>query len=312
MVRDALTAIPIEPKKSMNLLMSKPVISLYDLSEVVLFWREIMKNLIIILFLSAFALVSCTPATSASPEIRYQTEVHLQAEYKISSELVEDAPDSSMKYIVWLPEGYGENTEKQWPLILFLHGSGSGTNDSVFVIGQGLPEVLYKGEQPEDFPFVVISPQAFDGTPWWVGVTPEVLLELLDEVAELYKIDTKRIYLTGLSMGGYGSWLMAAAYPERFAAMVSTAGTGYGNINPTIEQLCKVGRTPLWAFHGAQDVISDPIGAKIYIVQLQKECENTEEIKWTLYPDEGHLGTYQRAYRDPELYTWLLEHSLEE
>ena len=196
-------------------------------------------------------------------------------------------------------------------MIFFLHGSGSGTNDSVFVINQGLPEVLFQKEQPDDFPFVVISPQAFDGTPWWVGVTPEVLLELMDEVAKIYQIDTQRIYLTGLSMGGYGSWLMAAAYPERFAAMVSAAGTGYGNINPTIEQLCKVGKTPLWAFHGAQDVISDPVGAKMYIVQLQTECENTEEIKWTLYPEEGHLGTYQRAYRDPKLYTWLLQHSLE-
>lgn len=295
----------------MNLPMSKLVISLYDLLEVVQFWREIMKNMVIILILLAIALVSCAPSASTSTEITYQTEVHLQAEYKISSELVEDAPAAHMKYLVWLPKGYGEDTENLWPMILFLHGSGSTINDSVFVIGQGLPEVLYKGEQPDNFPFVVISPQAFDGTPWWVGVTPEVLLELMDEVAEIYQIDTKRIYITGLSMGGYGSWLMTAAYPERFAAMVSAAGTGYGNINPTIEQLCKVGRTPLWAFHGAKDVISDPVGAKTYMVQLQSECEDIEEVKWTLYPDEGHLGTYRRAYRDPELYTWLLQHSLD-
>ncbi len=271
-----------------------------------------MKRIIVCSFLLTLLIVSCTPSLKTTPQTTYQTEVHLQAEFKLPSELVEGAPDAYMKYLVWLPEGYGEDPEKLWPMIFFLHGSGAGVNDSVFVIGQGLPEVLYKGEQPEDFPFVVISPQAFTDIPWWGGVTPDVLLGLLDEVAQLYQIDSRRIYLTGLSMGGYGSWLMAAAYPERFAAMVSTAGTGYGNINPTIEQVCKVGQTPLWAFHGALDVISDPIGAKMYMVQLQTECEGIEEVKWTLYADEGHLGTYQRAYRDPELYTWLLEHSLEE
>jgi len=271
-----------------------------------------MKRIVILIFSFALLVASCVPSAVSDPQITYQTEVHLQAEYKLPSELVVDAPDTHMKYLVWLPEGYGEDPEKLWPMIFFLHGSGAGSNDSVFVIGQGLPEVLYKGDQPEAFPFVVISPQAFEDTAWWNGVTPDVLLGLLDEVAALYQIDTQRIYLTGLSMGGYGSWLMAAAYPERFAAMASAAGTGYGNINPTIEQLCKVGQTPLWAFHGAQDVISDPVGAKMYIINLQSECENIQEVRWTLYPDEGHLGTYQKAYRDPELYAWFLEHVLEE
>jgi len=272
-----------------------------------------MKRIIVfLLVIIPGLLASCAPTSAPTPQAVNQTEVHLQAEFKLSSEFVLDAPSTHMKYLVWLPKGYGEDPEKRWPMIFFLHGSGSGTNDSAFVMNQGLPEVLFRGEQPEDFPFVVISPQAFTGIPWWGGVTPDVLLALLDEVSELYQIDTARIYLTGLSMGGYGSWLMSAVYPERFAAMVSTAGTGYGDLNPTIEQLCKVGKTPLWAFHGALDVISDPVGAKMYIVSLQTECEDIQEVKWTLYPDEGHLGTYQRAYRDPELYTWLLGQSLGE
>jgi predicted peptidase len=270
-----------------------------------------MKRIIpFLLVISAFLLGSCTPTSNPVPQAVNPTEVHLQAEFKLSSEFVLDAPATHMQYLVWLPKGFGEDPDKSWPMIFFLHGSGSGTNDSAYVIGQGLPEVLYTGEQPEDFPFVVISPQAFTGLPWWGGVTPDVLLALLDEVIELYRIDPDRVYLTGLSMGGYGSWLMAAAYPERFAAVVSAAGTGYGDVNPTLEQLCKVGQTPLWAFHGALDAISDPIGAKMYMVSLQTECDDIQEVKWTLYPDEGHLGTYQKAYRDPELYTWLLAQSL--
>ena len=269
-----------------------------------------MKYTFLSLLILTIALSSCAPAVQPTFEPNL-TEVHLQARFNVPEEFVADTPTDIMKYLVWLPKGFHDDPEKTWPLIFFLHGSGSNENDSAYVMGAGLPEVLYSGDQPEDFPFVVVSPQAFAGVPWWGGVTPEVLMALLDEVIELYQIDSSRIYLTGLSMGGYGSWLLTAAYGERFAAMVSTSGTGYGNVNPTIEQLCKVAKTPIWAFHGAMDVISDPVGAKMYITTLETECPNLIELKWTLYPDEGHLGTYQTAYRDPELYTWLLEHSVE-
>lgn len=270
-----------------------------------------MKYSTIGILILALLLGSCAepPQSTVTPN---QTEVHLQAKFEIPKELAEDAPAYIMNYLVWLPKGFNDDPEKSWPLIFFLHGSSSDENDSVFVMRAGLPEVLFKGDQPKDFPFVVISPQAFTGVPWWGGVTPDVLMALLNEVVSLYQIDASRIYLTGLSMGGYGSWLMTAAYRGQFAAMVSTSGTGYGNINPTIEQLCKVAETPIWAYHGEQDVISDPVGAKMYITYLEAECDNLVELKWTLYPDEGHLGTFQKAYRDPELYTWLLNHSLDE
>jgi predicted peptidase len=113
-------------------------------------------------------------------------------------------------------------------------------------------------------------------------------------------------------MGGYGSWLLTAAYPQRFAAMISTSGSGFASLAPTTEQICKVSGTPIWAFHGAKDMISDPFASKSYVVTLQTQCEHVAEVKWTLYPDAGHGETYYRAYRDPEIYTWLLSHSLDE
>jgi predicted peptidase len=270
-----------------------------------------MKYAPLALLALAILFSSCSPTVQPTYEPNL-TEVQLQAKFEVPEEFTADAPADVMKYLVWLPDGFHDDSEKTWPLIFFLHGSGSDESDSAFVMSSGLPEVLYTGDQPDDFPFVVVSPQAFAGLPWWGGVTPDILMALLDEVTELYQIDQSRLYLTGLSMGGYGSWLLTAAYGERFAAMVSTSGTGYGNVNPTIEQLCKVAETPIWAFHGARDVISDPIGAKMYITTLESECDNLVELKWTLYPEDGHLGTYQKAYRDPELYAWLLEHSLDQ
>ncbi len=133
---------------------------------------------------------------------------------------------------------------------------------------------------------------------------------MLDEVVDTYEVDPARVYLTGLSMGGYGSWWLATAYPDRFAAVVSVSGSGYRTPSaPEEETVCRLRDVPVWAIHGAEDMISDPMANKIQVLTLAA-CGG--EVEWTLYPDEGHGGAYARAYRDPELYTWLLEHSTEQ
>jgi predicted peptidase len=249
--------------------------------------------------------VGCGAPAEAPPP---QTGVHLQAVFQVPASIEgQPASQPEMDYLVWLPQGYGQDAEKQWPLILFLHGAGSATNDSQFVLSYGLPEVLHKGDQPEDFPFVVVSPQAFPNVPWWEGDTLAILNALLDEVLRSYQVDPSRVYLTGLSMGGYGSWWLATAYPDRFAALVSVAGSGYRTPTPPGEEtICKLQDLPVWAIHGAQDVISDPTAVKIAVLALAA-CGG--EVEWTLYPDAGHQEAYARAYRHPALYAWLLEHS---
>src|SRR4030066_1336392 len=117
------------------------------------------------------------------------------------------------QYLLFLPEGY-ENKQQRWPMILFLHGAGERGNDLNLVKKHGLPKII---EQQKDFPFIVVSPQCPQGQ-WWTEKV-EVLINLLDEIVNRYNVDTERIYLTGLSMGGYGTWTLAAAYPERFAAI---------------------------------------------------------------------------------------------
>jgi predicted peptidase len=264
------------------------------------------KSTIALVVLLAVA-VACGSAPEAPPP---QTGVHLQARFEIPESLEEQPPSHpGMDYLVWLPEGYGQDPEVQWPLIFFLHGAGSDVNDSKFVMSYGLPEVLYSGDQPQDFPFVVVSPQAFPGVPWWEGDTVTILNALLDEVVATYQVDPNRVYLTGLSMGGYGSWWLATAYPDRFAAMVSVSGSGYRTATaPEAEVVCKMRDLPVWAIHGERDMISDPMANKIQLLTLGA-CGG--EVEWTLYPDAGHGEAYARAYRDPALYTWLLEHSRE-
>jgi predicted peptidase len=239
-----------------------------------------------------------------------QTGVHLQATFDLPETIEGQAPShEQLNYLLWLPEGYGQDPGKKWPLILFLHGAGSHSNDSQFVMSYGLPEVLHKGDQPDDFPFVVISPQAYPNVPWWEGDTLAIIHALVQEAIDTYQIDPARVYLTGLSMGGYGAWWLATAYPQRFAALISISGSGYRtSIQPSQDTFCKMKEIPTWAIHGAQDLISDPTSVKRQVLALAA-CGG--EVEWTLYPDTGHLETYARAYRDPALYTWLLEHSRE-
>jgi predicted peptidase len=252
--------------------------------------------------------VACGSALEALPP---QTGVHLQARFEIPESIEGQRPShTGMDYLVWLPEGYGQDPDRQWPLIFFLHGAGGEENDSQFVMSYGLPEVLYSGDQPQDFPFVVISPQAYPRVPWWEGDTLAILNALLDEVVDTYQVDPGRVYLTGLSMGGYGSWWLATAYPDRFAAMASVSGSGYRTGTPPEEDVvCKMRDLPVWAIHGARDMISDPTANKIQVLSLAA-CGG--EVEWTLYPEAGHGEAYARAYRDPALYAWLLEHSREQ
>jgi len=250
------------------------------------------------------------PAQMEATEVSLlPTGVHLQASLDLSGGLDgKPASHDQMDYLLYLPDGYHRDPDREWPFILFLHGAGDQDNDSGFLMSSGLPGVLYLQEQPEEFPFVVVSPQAFPNIPWWTGDTLAVLNVLLDEVISKYRIDESRIYLTGLSMGGYGSWFLASAYPERFAAMASISGSGYRMpLPPDQELICKLAFVPTWGIHGANDMISAPEASEFHLRFLESVCGG--EVKWTLYNDEGHLSAFERAYRDPDLYSWFLEYS---
>ena len=197
------------------------------------------------------------------------------------------------KYLLFLPEGYGQQ-QKRWPLMLFLHGAGERGDDLEKVETHGPPKIV---QTRKDFPFIVVSPQCPEND-WWTKKT-EVLINLLDEIIARYDVDTERVYLTGLSMGGYGSWALAADYPDRFAAVVPICGGG----NRTMSLMLK--DVPIWAFHGAKDSVVPVEESKEIVDAINRRGGNA---KLTIYPEANH-DSWTQTYNNQELYDWLLEHA---
>lgn len=198
----------------------------------------------------------------------------------------------SCKYLLFLPEGYRQKNQR-WPLILFLHGAGERGNDLELVKKHGPPKIV---EQRKDFPFIVVSPQCPGGS-WWTDEI-EVLTNLLDEVVARHQVDKTRIYLTGLSMGGYGTWSLAAAHPECFAAIAPICGGGKRFMAGNLKNV------PVWAFHGAKDNVV-PVKESEEMVQAIKAAGG--DAKLTVYPDAGH-DSWTATYNNQELYDWFLAH----
>lgn len=197
----------------------------------------------------------------------------------------------SCNYLLYLPESYGEE-KKTWPLMLFLHGAGERGSDLQKVKVHGPPKIV---EKQRDFPFIVVSPQCPSGD-WW-DEKLDVLTNLLDDIVARYDVDTDRVYLTGLSMGGYGTWALACKHPERFAAIAPICGGGKHFLGYRLKN------TPIWAFHGAKD----------RVVPLEKSEEMVGAVnsrggnaKLTIYPNAGH-DSWTQSYENQELYDWLLE-----
>lgn len=207
---------------------------------------------------------------------------------KQTPEQLDRAVKVSLKYLLYLPKNYEK--ESAWPLMLFLHGAGERGDDLEKVKKHGPPKLIAAGK---DFPFVVVSPQCPNGR-WW---EPVELAALLDEIAEKYKIDRERIYVTGLSMGGFGTWSLAAYQPTRFAALVPICGGG----EPFTTKL--YAKTPVWVFHGAKDPVVKLDRSDSMVEALKK---NGADVKYTVYPEAGH-DSWTESYDNPELYEWMLK-----
>lgn len=195
------------------------------------------------------------------------------------------------RYLLHLPAGYENQKRKRWPLVLFLHGAGERGADLELVKTHGPPKLVAAGQQ---FPFILVSPQCRDDE-WW---DVETLTALLDTLARQYRVDPKRIYVTGLSMGGYGAWALALAYPDRFAAIVPICGGGRTLLAK------KIARLPIWAFHGAQDDTVPLEQSKRMIAALRRA--GNKQARLTIYPDAGH-DSWTETYANPALYRWLLK-----
>ncbi len=199
-------------------------------------------------------------------------------------------------YLMYLPKNY-DPAKEAMPLMLFLHGRGESNGPLSLVAKWGPPMIVASGE---DFPFILVSPQCPREDFWSSPVQEKRLVELLDHVTSSYKVDTTRVYLTGLSMGGYGSWRLAADHPERFAAVVPVCGGG----KP--EDAEKLKALPIWVFHGDQDG-AVPIKRSIEMVDAINAA-GSDKIRFTTLEHIGH-NSWSAAYATPELYEWMLKHT---
>ncbi|PQO31421.1 phospholipase [Blastopirellula marina] len=196
-----------------------------------------------------------------------------------------------MDFLLYLPKGYEQ--QQKWPLVLFLHGAGERGDDLSLVKKHGPPKLIENGK---DFPFIVVSPQCPKGT-WWVT---EDVVALMKHIMQIHNVDKNRVYITGLSMGGRGTWQVAGAMADEVAAIAPICGPS----DVTVVE--KIAHLPIWVFHGGKDSAVN-ISNSEEMVKLLKEKGN--EAKFTIYPEAGH-DSWTETYDNEELYKWLLSHEL--
>jgi predicted peptidase len=197
-------------------------------------------------------------------------------------------PETVINYLLYLPPQY--TAKQKWPLVVFLHGSGERGQDLELVRRTGLPEQIEQGERPG---CVLVSPQCPASSRW----NPKVVVTLIEHVCRSLPIDRDRVYLSGFSMGGFGTWATACYDPSRFAAIAPLAGGG------DVSEAERLANLPIWAFHGAEDDVVS-LSASEKMVEAVRTCGGN--VKLTVYPECDHEMCCEKTYRDPRLLEWLL------
>ncbi|MCX6891183.1 MAG: prolyl oligopeptidase family serine peptidase [Verrucomicrobia bacterium] len=246
--------------------------------------------------LAAAALLALTGTTIAqTPAAPAPAPMQTAEEFQFQKQL-----SAKVNYLLFLPRGYDAKADRRWPLILFLHGAGERGMDVWKVATHGPPK---NANLNPDFPFIVVSPQCPEQQIW----SKDVLLALLDEISAKHAVDGRRIYLTGLSMGGYGTWDLGLTYPEKFAAIVPICGGGQmiSVLLSGRDKGAALKSLGIWAFHGGKDPVV-PLNESQRMVDALKKV-GVPDVKLTIYPEAGH-DSWTEAYKNPELYDWLLKH----
>ncbi len=239
------------------------------------------------------ALTGCTTLTTPEPQA---PPAAMQTPQRFKKQITRTA---QLDYLLALPAGY-QTGGAAWPLLLFLHGAGErGTNVNKVAV-HGPPKLILAGAK---LPFIVASPQCPEGRAW----LDDELLALIDDLVARYHVDTNRIYLTGLSMGGYGTWSLGTKYPERFAAIAPICGGGdrIPVLLATQKKKAALQTLGVWAFHGAKDSVV-PLEESERMTNALRRA-GCPEVKLTIYPEAGH-DSWTQAYQEPEIWNWFLAH----
>lgn len=199
-----------------------------------------------------------------------------------------DAGDGqTLRYLQYLPENYESGKH---PLVIFLHGAGERGNDLEMVKKHGPTKVAMEGH---GFPFILIAPQCPPDR-WW---NPDEIIALTNELKRTLKVDASRVHLTGLSMGGFGTWACLAKEPKLYASGVPICGGGDPKTGEKLKDI------PIWAFHGEKDDVVVP--------QKTREMEEailkagSKKLLTTYYPEAAH-DSWTQAYESPALWSWIM------
>jgi len=212
---------------------------------------------------------------------------------------LDESKTETVYYWLFLPTDYDSQAQSGGaPLLLFLHGAGERGDESGTEIAKvkvhGPPRLLDQGEFAKNFPCVTVSPQCKNGYAW----SPAQLMLLLDHIEKNYRIDKSHIYVTGLSMGGFGTWMCLNESPTRFAAAAPICG----GAKP--DWAAKLVDVPIWAFHGDRDIVVTLDRTKNMVVAIRKA--GGKKIIFTVYAGVGH-DSWTPTYNNQLLFDWLFQ-----
>lgn len=234
----------------------------------------------IVAWIGATGAAAALPGCAAAPPLG--AGEHVQDFHTVIRKNVE------MRYLLWLPEP-AQKPPAGWPLVIFLHGSGERGDDLEQVKANGPSKHAAAGRA---FPFVLVAPQLPERRRWDSDALDALRAELVARLA----VDPERVLMTGLSLGGQGTWDYAVDYPNRLAAIAPVCGVG------TPKRAAAIAKLPIWAFHGALDDVV-PIAGDQAMVDAVRAAGG--QVRFTVYPNVGH-DAWDPAYDDPALYEWLL------
>ena len=233
----------------------------------------------------------CTSVAAAAESPAPGKQVPMTTAVKVKGESGDR--DATLRYLLYLPADYESKANEKWPLVLFLHGAGERGDDIEKVKIHGPPKLVAQGKH---FPFVVCSPQCPTGSRW----NADELSKLVDALTNTYRIDRQRLYVTGLSMGGSGTWSLVASEPEKFAAAMPMCGRG------DLASVEKLAKTPVWVLVGAKDRSETVQNCQEMANALAKAgCQG----RFTLYFELPH-DCWTVTYNNQDTYDWLLSHRL--
>ena len=200
-----------------------------------------------------------------------------------------------LNYLLYLPNDYQRN-KQDYPLVLFLHGKGERGDDLEKIKIHGIPKRVDEGIK---FPFICIAPQCPDEGYWDRPEYVSSLISLLKEVENNYRVDSKRIYGTGLSMGGLGTLAIALKNPTLFSAIIPVCG------GAKMENIQRLSQLPIWLFHGDRDDVH-PVNNSIIIFQALSSVN--DQVFLTVYGGVDH-DSWTQTYENHDIYNWMLNYS---